>query len=225
MTTTNLTIDEMLAAITWPTVMRAGVEVDQHVWGNVCTGTRDALVDADIYRGPFPGDEGQNKSSLITAQQGYERVRVRRYGRTRYEVELTLLPEEKARRHALQDARVAHAGREKALQRVQNEINQLPKTAAAYRAQFAHKFDIFSRTLRPQSTPFNFDGGCTFTPQAKVEINAAFDAVSAAILRADVVKSDRDLVAAVQEIKARHLRDDAATAFVQGLTAQNGLMK
>lgn len=219
MATNYLSIEEFLAVTATTKIMRGGVEIRENLWSDVCTGTREALIQAEVYLGPFPGDAGQNKTTLQTNQDGYKRVKVRRYGRHRFVVEFELLAHVKARREALRDARVAHAEREKCMQGAQLEIDQLPKTAAAYRAHVAHWFDVMTKLLRSNSNRQFADGygGYSFTPEAKAEIDAALDAVRAAMLRAEVFKSDRALAANIQEIKARRIRDDAATAFVQSL--------
>lgn len=219
MATHHLSTDEFLSVTTTPTVMRAGVEISEHLWGDLCSGTREQLVAAGIYHGPFPGDDGKNKTTLNTSQDGYKRVRVRRRGKHTFFVEFEFLADGKAQRLALQKARVAHAGRTKALHLAQEEIDLLPKTAAAYRLWFADFFDVTTKLYRSGSKWADGYGGYAFTPGAKAEIDAALDEVRAAIVRAAVFQSDRALAQNIQEIKARLIRDDDAKAFVQSLVA------
>jgi hypothetical protein len=219
MATKYLSTDELFNLEEPPTMTRGGVRIKEHQWADFCTGTREALADTGIYTGPWPGDEGQRKHTLHTTKEGFEYARVQRKGRKNFEVCLALLPEQAAQRKALVQARIAHAERTKALHLVQAEIDGLPKTAAAYRTYVAEMFERFTPLHHNGAAHFDGLGGYTFTFAAKAEIDEALEAVKTAILKASVVKSEKDLAQNVQEIKARLIRDDAALAFVQSLRA------
>ena len=219
MTVNHLSWAEVSAATSRPPINRGDVKIEECVWGDLCTGTRQALIDTDTYHGPFPGDEGQNKTSLKTALPGYRSVAVKRDGRHRFCVYFCFLPAMLAQREAIRDARIAHANREKALRLAHNVIDELPKTHDAFRAYVAKVFGEFNAVFRsPDSFFFDGQGGFSFTPESKAEIAAAVNAAKASILSASVVKSDRALAAQVQQIKARFFQGDkAAVAFVQSL--------
>lgn len=202
-----------------PSTMRGEVEFRQSLWADVYTGTREALAESGVYFGPFPGDAGQNKTSLHLGQDGFKRVRVRRCGKRRFIVVFEVLDHVHSQRLAIQNARAAHAKRCASIEAAQREVDMLPNTPSAYRSWFASFFDGTTCLYRSSSTWGNGYGGYSFTPEARAEIDAALDSVRAAILRAGVIQSDRARASHIQQIKARHIVDDEAAAFVQSLVA------
>lgn len=159
-----------------------GVRAARYDWGRCVTGPKDALVEQGYvpHDCPFPGDPGQNKSSLKWTASDGRIFRITRTSKNRFHASCPWTEDESA-------AFKAHDEKRREIERATKLVESWPKTATAFRDDMRRTFDVCIRVLESVSTS-GCGGGYRYDDDAELRFKLLADQMRALVDSGKIIK-------------------------------------